>query len=129
MEQFDKLDYVFENLKTQTTFLTQPQILNILKDPKFEISDYDLIRIMDRLVNDGNVIVLDRDEKAGAIPPKYQISFYGYLFKSYKHQFCINKLHKTATSIREWSLAFGTVLAGLYGLMEIFKYFKLFGLK
>ena len=123
LSPIEKLDYVLNVLKDQTVFLTRNQILNVLRQSGFTIAHHDLVRIMDRLINDGYVIEMKTDESGQQVMSSCQISYYGYLFKGYKAKERTARWHKLALDIRVWSLAVGTAMAGIYGLFEIVKWF------
>lgn len=78
-----KLDIVLELLKRQNEYKVKTQISNILLENGTRIVDGDLIRILDRMVNDGYIIERKQDSAGTSINPLYLISYYGLLFDNY----------------------------------------------
>jgi hypothetical protein len=134
LEPIQKLDEVLNYLRTQKSFLTDAQLSDNLQTKGLIISEDDLIRITDRLINDGYIIERKRDKKQTAIDPKYLISYKGYLFQGYVEQKRIDNINQNIAETKEKIairndiyLVRGTWFAGIAAILltawQIFLYF------
>jgi len=80
----------------------------------------EIIKILLKLIKDGFIDkkVLDEHYKLYS----YAITFDGKLFSGYKKQLKYDRVINRNHRIRVFLLAYGTALAGLYGLFEIVKW-------
>ncbi|MGZ3821471.1 MAG: hypothetical protein ACXVB6_12820, partial [Mucilaginibacter sp.] len=70
-------------LQSQDRYKTRLEIENILSALEISINQDDIVRILDKLVNDGYVIERKQDNNGTRIIPQYLISWSGHLFDSY----------------------------------------------
>ena len=118
-EAIKRLDYVLQYLKGKNVYLSHSQVLNDLKKNKFIIEDYELIILLDRLINDGLVI----EQKDGNNDPttnRYLISYHGLLFKSYARKSWLNFVHAVIKHVQAFLLVAGTVFAAVFAFIETY---------
>ena len=79
----EKIDTILNILQSQDRYKTRLEIENILSALEISINQDDIVRILDKLVNDGYVIEIKQDNNGIRITPQYLISWSGHLFDSY----------------------------------------------
>jgi len=111
----EKLDFVLFALRNHDEEQRYAQLLNNVNlryNVNVSIPEYK--RILHKLEKDGFILV----EKVDL----YSITLDGYYFKGYviANKNLLRRNH--LLSFRDWTLAIGTGMAGLYGLFEILKW-------
>jgi hypothetical protein len=128
-----KLDIVLNFLKTQKEYQRWFQIRNKLNDSGIVLDGDDFVRIIDKLINDGYLIEIKKNDQGTSIVPLCLISYSGYLFEGYQEQKRINDINQNITETKERvairnenRLVVGTWVAGIVGalllLWQIFIY-------
>lgn len=129
-----KLDAVLDFLKTQKSYLNHHSVDTGLRKVNIELDADDLIRIKDKLINDGYLIERKTNTLGSSIDPVYLISYSGYLFHGYIKQqaiddliLCINAKNESRKSRNDHRLVVGTWFAGIAALLlllwQVFLYF------
>lgn len=114
LSPIEKIDQVLNYLKINDSGASD-KLSEFLKDKT--IQKYEFQQILVKLEKDGYANFIKSFDTGF-----YRISFEGSLFKGYRVLGRANLLKQRLFLIREWSLALGTVLAGMYGLFEILKW-------
>jgi DNA-binding PadR family transcriptional regulator len=85
-----KLDTVLKLLQTQNSYKTKEEVTTILSQSGTPMNEDDLIRILDKLINDGFVIETKQDRNGNHIYARYLISYSGILFDNYASKFLLD---------------------------------------
>lgn len=94
--------------------ITMADIMNHLQNRfNYALSHQEIIRPLKKLQNDGFIEDGYHD---------FYITYDGYLFHGYEAQAKYDKSINRNNQIRSFALAWGTALAGIYGLFEILKW-------
>jgi len=122
MEELKILDEVLTQLKDKTEKepLMKEDIL-WYANRLFETSNRNKRTIMEKLIKDGYAARLDIEGI-----DKYFITFEGLIFikkGGYSNQHKKESKTKFILSFQTWLIVIGTVLAGIYGIFEMFKFF------
>jgi hypothetical protein len=126
----EQLDFILTHLNNDKL----PESIEEIEDslmwnPFDEKIDKTINLILHKLIKDEYVNKVHREEIKRPIPrpagQTYYISFEGKLFienGGYNQQQKESNRHKTIEITHQWVLSIGTLLAGLYGLVEISKW-------
>lgn len=80
LKPIEKLDWILDYFRSQKSYLTDDQLNENFKKIGFSIDADDLIRILDKLINDGHIIEKKIDRWQNPIASRYLISYQGHLF-------------------------------------------------
>lgn len=136
LKYIDELDFILHFLATKQDgkeFQSIGQIMELLKSTDKNFSKERLIKIMNKLSNDEYVEEKQMDSSLGSIVlnigSTYNITFDGLVLDELGGYHSIYLENNKLKNIQKWQfrltlyIAIGTIIAGIYYFLEIWKYF------